>query len=122
MKMKNSLNNKKLNDFELNFVAGGTLTQVNELADAFAKKGGTFGEIVGEVHGALSGQSGVVGPLNILLREAVGKGLNQLGISHDLSVGVLGTGFMSKDNKYSYKGKSISHADVLKMIADAKVA
>jgi hypothetical protein len=29
---------------------------------------------------------------------------------------------MSKDNKYSYNGKSISHADVLKMIEAAKVA
>jgi hypothetical protein len=122
MNMKNVLENKKLNDFELDFVAGGTLTQVNELADAFAKKGGTFGEIVGEVHSALSSKTGVVGPLNILLREAVGKGLDQLGISHDLSVGALGTGFMSKANKYSYNGKSISHDEVLKMIGNAKVA
>ena len=120
--MMNALKSKKLNDFELDFVAGGTLTEVNQLADAFAKKGGTFGEIVGEVHSALSSKTGVVGPLNILLREAVGKGLNQLGISHDLSVGALGTGFMSKDNKYSYKGKSISHDEVLKIIANAKVA
>ena len=120
--MKNVLENKKLNDFELDFVAGGTLTQVNELADAFAKKGGTFGEVVAEIHSALNGKSGLAGPVNILLREAVGKGLSQLGISHDLSVGALGTGFMSKDNKYSYNGKSISHADVLKMIEAAKVA
>ena len=121
MKMKNAMINKKLNDFELDFVAGGTLTEVNQLADAFAKKGGTFGEVVAEIHSALSSKSGVAGPVNILLREAVGKGLSQLGISHDLSVGVLGTGFMSKDNKYSYNGKSISHADVLKMIDAAKV-
>ena len=80
--MMNALGSKKLNDFELDFVAGGTLTEVNQLADAFAKKGGTFGEIVGEVHSALSSTTGVAGPLNILLREAVGKGLNQLGISH----------------------------------------
>ena len=122
MKMMNALESKKLNDLELDFVAGGTLTEVNQLADAFAKKGGTFGEIVAEVHSALSSKTGVVGPLNILLREAVGKGLNQLGISHDLSVGALGTGFMSKDNKYSYNGKSISHDEVLKIIANAKVA
>ena len=122
MKMKNAMTNKKLNDFELDFVAGGTLTEVNQLADAFAKKGGIFGEVVAEIHSALSDKSGVAGPVNILLREAVSKGLSQLGISHDLSVGVLGTGFMSKDNKYSYNGKSISHADVLKMIEAAKVA
>ena len=41
--MMNALESKKLNDFELDFVAGGTLTEVNQLADAFAKKGGTFG-------------------------------------------------------------------------------
>lgn len=120
--MKNAMNNKKLNDFELDFVAGGTLTEVNQLADAFAKKGGIFGEVVAEIHSVLNDKSGVAGPVNILLREAVGKGLSQLGISHDLSVGVLGTGFMSKDNKYSCNGKSISHADVLKMIEAAKVA
>ena len=121
MKMKNAMNNKKLNDFELDFVAGGTLTEVNQLADAFAKKGGIFGEMVAEIHSALNSKTGLAGPVNILLREAVGKGLSQLGISHDLSVGVLGTGFMSKDNKYSYNGNSISHADVLKMIDAAKV-
>ena len=80
------------------------------------------GEVVAEIHSALNSKTGLAGPVNILLREAVGKGLSQLGISHDLSVGVLGTGFMSKDNKYSYNGKSISHADVLKMIDAAKVA
>lgn len=117
--MINARNNKKLNDFELDFVAGGTLTEVNQLADAFAKKGGVFGEIVAEIHNALSDKTGLAGPVNILLREAVGKGLNQIGISHDLSVGVLGTGFMSKDNKYSFNGKSISHSDVLKRIASA---
>lgn len=114
--------NEKMNDNELDFVVGGTLTEVNQLADAFAKKGGTFGEVVAEVHGALNDKSGVVGPLNIALREAVGKGLNELGISHDLSVGALGTGFMSKANKYSYAGKSISHGEVLQMISAANVA
>ena len=120
--MKNVLENKKLNDFELDCVAGGTLAEVNQLADAFAKKGGGFCEVVADIHNALSGQSGIAGPVNILLREAVGKGLNQLGISHDLSVGVLGTGFMSKSNKYSYNGRSISHDEVLKMIDKATVA
>jgi hypothetical protein len=122
MKMMNALDSKKMNDFELDFVAGGTLTEVNQLADAFAKKGGTFGEVVAEIHSALNDKSGLAGPVNILLREAVGKGLSQLGISHDLSVGALGTGFMSKANKYSYNGKSISHDEVLKMIGNAKVA
>ena len=117
--MMNAKNFKKMNDCDLEIVVGGTLTEVNQLADEFAKKGGKFGEIVSEIHNALSGMSGVAGPVNIALREAVGKGLSELGISHDLSVGVLGTGFMSKANKYSYNGKSISHDEVLKMIASA---
>ena len=75
--MKNAMTNKKLNDFELDFVAGGTLTEVNQLADAFAKKGGIFGEVVAEIHSALNSKTGVAGPINILLREAVGKGLSQ---------------------------------------------
>ncbi len=120
--MKNAMTNKKLNDFELDFVAGGTLTEVNQLADAFAKKGGIFGEVVAEIHSALNSKTGLAGPVNSLLREAVGKGLSQLGISHDLSVGVLGTGFMSKENKYTYDGKSISHAEVLKMVEAAQVS
>jgi len=119
IKMTTSMKLNRMDAFELDHVNGGTLTEVNQLADAFAKKGGTFGRIVAEIHSALSGKSGVAGPLNIALREAVGKGLKEIGISHDLSVGVLGTGFMSDDNKYSYHGKSISHADVLKMIAAA---
>lgn len=119
IKMMNVKNFKKMNDCDLEIVVGGTLTEVNQLADAFSKKGGTFGEIVAEIHSALNDKSGLAGPVNILLREAVGKGLSELGISHDLSVGVLGTGFMSKANKYSYNGKSISHDEVLKMIAAA---
>lgn len=120
--MTNVKSLNRMNDFELNNVSGGTLTEVNQLADAFAKKGGILGKIVAEVHGALGDKSGLAGPLNIALREAVGKGLTELGISHDLSVGVLGTGFMSSANKYSYGGKSISHANVLKMIDAAQVA
>ena len=110
---------KKMNECELDIVVGGTLTEVNELADAFARKGGKFGEVVAEIHSALNDKSGLAGPINILLREAVGKGLSQLGISHDLSVGVIGTGFMSKANKYSCDGRNISHNEVLAMIAAA---
>ena len=120
--MTNAKNLKRMSENDLNLVAGGTLTQVNELADAFARKGGTFGQIVAEVHGALNDKSGLAGPVNILMRKAVEKGLTQLGISHDLSVGGLGTGFLSKNNSYSFGGKSISHDEVLKMIADARVA
>ena len=115
-------NFKKMNDCDLDVVAGGTLTEVNQLADDFARKAGTFGDIVADVHSALNDKSGLAGPANILLRNAVGKGLSELGISHDLSVGFLGTGGGSKANKYTCGGKSISHDEVLKIIADAKVA
>jgi len=120
--MANAMEMNRMNAFELDNVSGGTLTEVNEIADAFAKKGGTFGKIVAEVHGALNSKAGLAGPLNIGLREAVGNGLSELGISHDLSVGALGTGFMSSANSYRYGGKSISHAEVLKMIDAAQVA
>ena len=116
----NAKNFKKMNDVELDVVAGGTLTEVNQLADAFARKAGTFGDIVAD--SALNDKSGLAGPANILLRNAVGKGLSELGISHDMSVGFLGTGGGSKANKYSCGGKSISHAEVLKMIEAASVA
>ena len=112
----------RMNDGDLDFVVGGTLTETNQLADEFAKKGGTLGEIVAEVHGALNSKSGLAGPLNILLRNSVSKGLNELGISNDLSVGVAGTGGFSKANKYSVGGRSVSHGEVLQMIASAKVA
>lgn len=118
----NEKNFKKMSDSDLDFVVGGTLTEVNQLADEFARKSGTFGEIVADIHGALNGKSGLAGPANIFLRKAVEKGLSQLGISHDLSVGAFGTGFGSKANKYSCGGKSISHGDVLQMISAARVA
>ena len=120
--MTNAMKLNRINDIELDNVSGGTLTEVNQLADAFTRKAGTFGGIVADIHSALNGKSGFAGPLNIALREAVGKGLSELGISHNLSVGVLGTGFMSKANTYSFGGKSISHAEVLKMIDAAQVA
>ena len=113
---------EKMNEVELDAVVGGTLTEVNQLADALARKGGMFGKIVADVHGKLNDKSGLVGPLNIALREAVGNGLSELGISHDLSVGFLGTGAGSDANTYSYNGKSLSHDEVLKMIAAARVA
>lgn len=111
-----------MDDVELDVVAGGTLTEVNQLADAFARKGGKLGEIAADIHSALNSKSGLAGPVNILLREAVGKGLGELGISSDLSVGFLGTGAGSKANKYSYNGKSITHAEVLKIIEAASVS
>ena len=120
--MMNVKNFKKMNDCDLDVVAGGTLTEVNQLADAFARKAGMFGDIVADVHSALNDKSGFAGPANILLRKAVEKGLSELGISHDLSVGFLGTGGGSKANKYSCGGKSISHDEVLKMISAAQVA
>lgn len=114
--------NFELNESDLDRVVGGTLTEVNQLADAFASKAGTFGKIVADAHSALNGKSGLAGPANILLRNAVGNGLSELGISHDLSVGFLGTGGGSSANKYSYGGKSISHSEVLQMISAAEVA
>ena len=65
-------------------------TEVNQLADAFASKAGTLGRFVADAHSALNSKSGLAGPANILLRNAVGNGLSELGISHDLSVGFLG--------------------------------
>ena len=103
--------NFELNESDLDRVVGGTLTEVNQLADAFASKAGTLGRFVADAHSALNSKSGFAGPANILLRNA-----------HDLSVGFLGTGGGSAANKYSYGGKSISHAEVLQMISAAEVA
>lgn len=64
--MMNALNSKRMNDCELDVVAGGTLTEVNQLADAFARKAGTLGEIAADIHSALNGKSGLGGPVNIL--------------------------------------------------------
>ena len=119
--MMNAMNFKKMNDVELDVVAGGTLTEVNQLADAFARKSGMLGGIVADIHTKLNDKSGLAGPANILLRNAVGDGLKELGISHDLSVGFLGTGGGSKANTYSCGGKHISHEEVLKMIELAPV-
>ena len=47
--MMNAKNFKEMNDVELDVVAGGTLTEVNQLADAFARKGGTFGKIAADI-------------------------------------------------------------------------
>ena len=120
--MKNEMKFNRINDIELDNVSGGTLTEVNQVADEFAKKGGMFGKIVADVHAKLNDKSGLAGPANILLRNAVSKGLSSMGISNDLSVGFLGTGGGSDPNKYSFGGKSISHAEVLNMIAAARVA
>ena len=111
--------NFELNENDLDRVVGGTLTEVNQLADAFASKAGALGRFVADAHSALNGKSGLVDPANILLRK---NGLSELGISHDLSVGFLGTGAGSSANKYSYGGKSISHGEVLQMISAAEVA
>ena len=118
----NAMELNRMDALELDNVSGGTLTEVNQIADEFARKGGMFGKIVADVHAKLNDKSGWAGPANILLRNAVSKGLSSMGISNDLSVGFLGTGGGSDPNKYSYGGKSISHADVLGMISAARVA
>ena len=41
--MTNAMKLNRINDIELDNVSGGTLTEVNQLADAFTRKAGTFG-------------------------------------------------------------------------------
>ena len=50
--------NFELNESDLDRVVGGTLTEVNQLADAFASKAGTLGRFVADAHSALNSKSG----------------------------------------------------------------
>ena len=112
---------KKLTTEEMDLVAGGTLAELNDLAKAYCRKGGMFGKIVADAYSKVDGKSGLVGPVNFLLKKAVGDALSELGIKSDMSVGFLGTGGGSDPNKYWYKGNRIAHAEVLKIVENAPV-
>lgn len=101
--------NEVLSDKELDDVAGGTLTQYNELVNAVMKDSDMSRTILA-THGA--------GFSDLAIKDNVEKFLkNKLGIEADISVGLLGTGLFSSDNTYkdlNNGGKSLSHSEVIR--------
>ena len=111
----------KLNQNELTKVAGGTVTETIEIMDAIASNH----KVLDGVPSALCSVLDIIGPAGMAGKSAVigtmAKPLENalkadLGIDAYISVGWLGTGFRSTNNRYSKDGKSLSHQEVLDMI------
>ena len=97
-------NNAKLNQNELNQVAGGTIKELEELVEACGAMA-TF-----QTHVPISNKADAA-YVKDYLRD-------KIGIEANISIGVVGTGLFSKHNTYKdiYTGRSLTHKEVLERI------
>ena len=97
-------NNAKLNQNELNQVAGGTVKELEELVEACGAMA-TF-----QTHVPISNKADAA-YVKDYLRD-------KIGIEANISIGVVGTGLFSKHNTYKdiYTGRSLTHKEVLERI------
>ena len=122
--MTNVMEMERMNDFELDNVSGGTVTEFEEILDAGNSKIGFAGDLGGAARKALD----LLGPASSMAKSAAymilapmwEKALKKdLNIDANISIGWLGTGFRSSHNSYSIDGKGISHQEVINMIKTA---
>ena len=99
-----------LSDGELEQIAGGTVGQLDDLVRA-----GVNNPFLKD----LAGLGTHVPGANAITRDLMEDFLGKIGINADISIGFLGTGLGSENNKYTDKatGQSLSHAEVLKRIS-----
>lgn len=101
----------KMTEEELDKVAGGTLTEYNELVRAVSKDSSTYSRICA---------NRIAGNSDLASKSVVEDFLEKkLWISADISVGVFGTGLFSSANTYKdlrNGGKSLTHAEVISRI------
>lgn len=97
-------NNAKLNKNELNQVAGGTVKELEELVEACGAMA-TF-----QTHVPISNRADAA-YVKDYLRD-------KIGIEANISLGVVGTGWLSEHNTYKdrYTGRSLTHEEVLERI------
>lgn len=97
-------NNAKLNKNELNQVTGGTVEELEELVEACGAMA-TF-----QTHIPISNRADAA-YVKDYLRD-------KIGIEANISIGIAGTGWLSKHNTYKdrYTGRSLTHEEVLERI------
>lgn len=102
-------NFKKMNDFELDNVVGGTVDELNGLVSACAKNPTLTHMTDFGFHMTMA---------NSAVAKLMERALDQIGIKADISVGYAGTGIGSKHNTYIDKstGNSLSQAEVEKRL------
>ena len=118
---KEILTNEILNDAELENISGGTVAQFEEIYSALEKQAGVAGDISNGLRKILSlipgGDIGTAVWRNAAAPIAEKALKDCYGIDAYISIGWLGTGFRESGNRYSKDGKSLSHAEVLNIIA-----
>ena len=92
----------KMNNEELNMVAGGTVKEFEEILSAFSDNPVVKGAAALDAHtpGA-----------NTLAARLIKKELLKMGLEAEIDLGWGGTGIGSEHNKYRLNGKSISHKE-----------
>ena len=115
------LTNEILNDAELENISGGTVAQFEEIYSALEKQAGVAGDISNGLRKILSlipgGDIGTAVWRNAAAPIAEKALKDCYGIDAYISIGWLGTGFRESGNRYSKGGKSLTHAEVLDIIA-----
>jgi len=103
-----------MSDEELDNVAGGTLSQMQDLVSAIVKvKSGS--SVLGDM---MNGAGCFLPGFNEINKSYVKETLSRIGIDAQIDIGWLGYGICSEDNVYTDKrtGKSLSHEEVLSRI------
>ena len=100
--MMNTMELNKMNNEELNMVAGGTVKEFDELLSAVSDNIIVRGAAKLDSHAPVA---------NTLMARVIEKQLLNIGLEADIDLGWGGTGIGSKHNKYRLNGKDISHKE-----------
>ena len=118
---KEILTNEILNDAQLDQISGGKIAEHDELWNALEQQAGVAGSInngLRKILNAIPGGDIGTAAWRTAAAPVMEKGLKDCyGIDAYISIGWLGTGFRESGNRYSKDGKSLSHAEVLNIIA-----
>lgn len=118
---KEIFTNEILLDAQLDQISGGTIAEHDELWNALEKQAGIAGDINNGLRTILNAiPGGKIGTAAWRTAAAplMEKALKDCyGIDSYISIGWLGTGFRESGNRYSKDGKSLTHAQVLDIIA-----
>ena len=93
---------KKMNEMELNKVAGGTVREFDELLSAVSDNPIVRGAAKLDSHAPVA---------NVYIARVIENERLKIGLDAHIDLGFAGTGIGSGHNKYRLNGKSISHKE-----------
>ena len=100
--MMNTMELNKMNNEDLNMVAGGTVKEFDELLSSVSDNPIVRGAAKLDSHAPVA---------NVYIARVIENELHKIGLEAYIDLGFAGTGIGSGHNKYTLNGKSISHKE-----------